>query len=165
MTNFQYDRQSTGATRMRLPLAGPLFIVSILVVSSCRESDLAETMQHNCSDIKAVKCSVLNRVISPAHDFEAVTKVDSYGGGFGTGYESADVYIGRVGTNKEDTLLFSIEDNADDLSAKNFTVRWISPEQLEIRYGHGTVTFQVIKFAGKAINATHDAKLDQVARQ
>ena len=150
---------------MRLPLAEWLFVAGLLSLSSCRGRNIAESARNNCSDVKAVKCSTLQVVISPSHDYEAVSKIDSFGGGFGTGYDSADVYMTRVGRTRADTLLFSIEDNADDLSRKNFTIAWLSPDQLEIRYGHGDITFQVVKFSNKTVAAVHDASLDQVARQ
>ena len=140
-------------------------LASILIfLASCSQSDGArKEATANCSDTRAVKCVVLSMTTSPSGDYAAVTKIDSYGGGFGTGYDSADVYIRYLGTGgveKTDALLLSIEDNSDDLSAKNIHVRWLSENKMEIRYGHGDVNFQVVKFAGKDIVTYRDAGLD-----
>ena len=139
----------------------------LILLASCSPSDGAgKEATANCSDTRAVKCEVLSTTTSLSRAYAVVTKVDSYGGGFGTGYDSADVYVRYLGTggvDKTDTLLLSIEDNSDDLSTKNIHVRWLSENKIEIRYGHGNINFQVVKFAGKDIDTFRDASLDLAA--
>jgi hypothetical protein len=149
---------------MRPLLLRHLIIASLLLLSSCDGPRSSDTRRKDCSDTTATKCSVLQTVFSPSRDYKGVSKIDGYGGGFGTGYDSADVYVAQVGSSKDDMLILSIEDNADDLSKQNLRIAWPSNDRIEIRYGHGDITFRVAEFAGKTVVAIHDESLDQVAR-
>jgi hypothetical protein len=129
-------------------------------LSNCGQASELDNNAENCSDKYAVKCVVISNIASPSNDYVLSTKIDSYGGGFGTGYDSADVYVRSTKNGQADTLLLSIEDNSDDISSKNIKAHWISEDKIEIRYGHGDINFQVVKFAGKDVLTYRDIELD-----